>query len=709
MKIATDQTVLSSATMVSQQQSLELERPEERVPTQRTKESEISGFSQVERMKQARDGASFDSHKLAAIIYGSKEELETTLAAFARVEKTLGHTDNFKLPAAYMDETRQSVFLEGLRCGKATFQDDLPDSKVFHEKTHLFRIANSNPFGLTNGLFTPYLKLVGTEEQVKHWLPLAEEGIIIGSYAQTEVGHGTYVAGIETTATFDEEADEFIINTPRESATKYWPGALGFTASHTILLARMIIYGKDYGVHPFVLQLRDLKTFEPLEGIEMGDIGTKMSFNGTDNGYAAFKNVRIPRNYLMMKHASVSREGKYTPVPLRQKLLYGGMMNGRRIIIGHAAFQLAQVAKPPNFAETAIIRYTHQQQRLVTLISMSYVTIFAWASLNGVYSGLQALQAAGNHTTLPYTHMLLCGLKAWASQTAADGAEEARRLCGGHGYLIISGLPDIVNSVRATPTFEGENYVMWGQVAHYMMKGLDAETLPPDLVYLETYSADSKSSCKPVGTDFRDSHVLLDIFRRRAAKCIIEAHDLVVSAQKGHGLSREESEDKHALKLILAGRAHIEVYILEANIKHLASLPADTDESIRVVLTRLISLFGLSTISSPFVPFTASFLGNGYLSAAQIREIDDQADQLIQELLPDIVALTDAFSFTDACLQSALGCKDGDVYRRIMAWTRQLPINVEANNNGGVFKAGWEQYIEPFLRESRERRFKSRL
>ena len=69
----------------------------------------------------------------------------------------------------------------------------------------------------------------------------------------------------------------------------------------------------------------------------------KLSYNAADNGYAVFENVRIPRSNLLMKLASVSRDGTYTSVPLRQKLLYGGMMNGRRVMIGHVAFQLAQV------------------------------------------------------------------------------------------------------------------------------------------------------------------------------------------------------------------------------------------------------------------------------------------------------------------------------------------------------------------------------
>ncbi len=94
-----------------------------------------------------------------------------------------------------------------------------------------------------------------------------------GSYTQTELAHGTFVGGIETTATLDKETDEFIIHSPTLTSIKYWPGAIGFASSHTILMARMIIDGKDLGIHAFVLQLRSLDDFKPMPGIELGDIG----------------------------------------------------------------------------------------------------------------------------------------------------------------------------------------------------------------------------------------------------------------------------------------------------------------------------------------------------------------------------------------------------------------------------------------------------
>jgi acyl-CoA oxidase len=35
-----------------------------------------------------------------------------------------------------------------------------------------------------------------------------------GAYAQTELGHGSNVAGIETTAHYDKVKQEFVINSP---------------------------------------------------------------------------------------------------------------------------------------------------------------------------------------------------------------------------------------------------------------------------------------------------------------------------------------------------------------------------------------------------------------------------------------------------------------------------------------------------------------
>ena len=64
--------------------------------------------------------------------------------------------------------------------------------------------------------------------------------------------------GLETTAKFDQKNDEFIIHTPSIKATKFWPGGLGIVGNHAIVFARCIVEENDYGVLPFIVQIRDM-------------------------------------------------------------------------------------------------------------------------------------------------------------------------------------------------------------------------------------------------------------------------------------------------------------------------------------------------------------------------------------------------------------------------------------------------------------------
>lgn len=74
-------------------------------------------------------------------------------------------------------------------------------------------------------------------------MPLIRNHKILGCYAQTELGHGSNVAALETTATLDKTTDEFVINSPTITSTKYWPGDLGRYTTHAIVFARLIVEG----------------------------------------------------------------------------------------------------------------------------------------------------------------------------------------------------------------------------------------------------------------------------------------------------------------------------------------------------------------------------------------------------------------------------------------------------------------------------------
>lgn len=421
-----------------------------------------------------------------------------------------------------------------------------------------------------------------------------------------------------------------------------------------------------------------------------------------------------------MRFSQVSRAGAYTTSPLRQRLLFGGLLFGRVAILKNAPFKLAQALTiairysivrsqgPPLSPdepahETSLSSYKHQQHRLVTLLAKNFALLFSSKTAVAQYGEVIEAQNNGDIGNLAEMHMLMCGLKAWATQTAADGAEDARKMCGGHGFMMISGLPDIVGQTAAACTFEGENWVLWGQVGKYLWKSLEKKTLPEGLAYVSRFINDKAS---PV-TEFNGNlgklqyEKILAVYQHRAAILVSRAHKLVATAIN-MGKAPLKAEDDHALELAVAGRAHIELYILASSHAYLSSYLAanpDTPQVLVTILYNILHLFALAGICSPLSGSMANagFLETESVSPAQLNEMRLLVDGLVAELVPDAIALTDAWEFSDASLVSAIGCKDGDAYRRVMSWVKQFDVNVDAMRNGGIMKGSLE-VVEGLLR-----------
>jgi len=63
-------------------------------------------------------------------------------------------------------------------------------------------IDSVHPFGLHDSMFLPTIESQATEEQKAEWLPKAKRYEMIGTYAQTEMGHGKKKLARETIRIF---------------------------------------------------------------------------------------------------------------------------------------------------------------------------------------------------------------------------------------------------------------------------------------------------------------------------------------------------------------------------------------------------------------------------------------------------------------------------------------------------------------------------
>ena len=123
------------------------------------------------------------------------------------------------------------------------------------------------PLSLHCLMFLKTLENLCDEEQRKLFYEPALKAEIIGCYAQTELGHGSDIQRLETTATYNKDNETFTINSPTVGSTKWWIGDLGVHCTHAALFAQLIIDGKNHGLHAFLVPIRDPKTFKTLPGV----------------------------------------------------------------------------------------------------------------------------------------------------------------------------------------------------------------------------------------------------------------------------------------------------------------------------------------------------------------------------------------------------------------------------------------------------------
>ncbi|KAK8706514.1 hypothetical protein V6N13_050076 [Hibiscus sabdariffa] len=245
------------------------------------------------------------------------------------------------------------------------------------------------------------IKHLGTKHHHDKWLRATENYTVRGCFAMTELGHGSNVRGIETITTYDSNTGEFVINTPCESAQKYWIGGAANHATHAAVFSQHI-NGTNQGVHAFVVQIRDADG-NICRNIRIADCGHKIGLNGVDNGRIWFDNVRVPRENLLNAVANVSPDGRYTS-PIKnpdQRFaafmapLTGGRLNvsvnavyqskvGLAIAIRYALTRRAFSLKR-NEPEVLLLDYPSHQRRLFPLVAKTYAMSFAANYLKMLY------------------------------------------------------------------------------------------------------------------------------------------------------------------------------------------------------------------------------------------------------------------------------------------------------------------------------------
>lgn len=546
---------------------------------------------------------------------------------------------------------------------------------------------------LTNFRFITTIKEQADEQQRTYWMPKIQSGEVIGCYAQTELGHGSNVRGIECQARWDPKAKEFELHSTTLTASKWWNGTMGRTANHAIVVAQLLVPKSptsteyiSHGPHPFVVQIRDLKTHKNPNTIAVGDIGPKYGYAPMDNGYMLFNHHRVPHSAMLSKYSRVDPNTCTYSKPANPAVVYGSLTAVRAAIIMHARLIMARAvtiavrygcvrtqfqdrdSKEKKAPELSVLDYPTVQIRILPLLATAFALHYTGAAMHTLYENTRAKIDQGDFSKLAVLHAQSSGLKSLCTELAANSIETCRRAMGGHGFGGGSGYIQLNNDYLSKPTVEGDNWMITQQTASYLIKRMAAAVTskgePQDEVEeaCRSWLQNERTTNPPPFAVLDDDAQIVRAFQRRSRYLTYQAY-----------VAREvEKRSWNSLLIQLRKVSHAESQSILVDNFYQALCKESISSSLKVHLVTLFRLFAFYTMDAE----ARDFVKAGAVSDADLDRLPARVQELMAQIRPHAVRLVDAWKVPDFLLDSALGRYDGKVYEDLFNRAHRLnPLN----------------------------------
>ncbi|EGT38625.1 hypothetical protein CAEBREN_26277 [Caenorhabditis brenneri] len=455
------------------------------------------------------------------------------------------------------------------------------------------------------------------------------------------------------------------------------------SATHVVVYAQLHVDGKNEGLHGFVIQVRCPRSFQTLPGITIGDMGSKPGcWQGVENGWMEFKNHRAPLSALLNKGCDITPDGKYVTsfksASEKQSVSLGTLSVGRLGIIAKGMmactfastiairYSVARRQFGPEKGvenEVPVLEYPLQQYRLFPYLSAAIcIRIFQKTFVERFTEYMMRVMMGEKSEELSEfskeVHALSSGAKPVATWLGVESLGEARKACGGHGFLHMSRLNTLRDDNDPSQTFEGENFMILQQTSNILLgkvRSLGSIDTP-----MSTMSFLNKNPSKFSSWSSNPVDDVLSAYRYLAYHLLqmtaSDANKLKNSGKNAFEV-RNEIQVHRAVNLSIAYTEHTMIDWVQKFLEDVE------DSTVKNVLQKVLNLFSLFLLERHL----ATLYITGYASGGKFgEELREKLRLAVAEIKPESMALVDSIAPDDFILHSALGASDGRAYDHIM-------------------------------------------
>ncbi len=249
------------------------------------------------------------------------------------------------------------------------------------------------------------IEAFGTDAQKETWLRPLASGEGIGAWALTEPGSGSDASNMQTTATYDADADEYVLNGTKQFITNA-------NVANSVLVKAVTDRDASYdGISTFIVDP------EHDDGFEVTTVWEKMGLNSSPTCEIALDDVRLPADRLL------GEEGEGWTQTM--KTLDGGRISIAALSVGLAqgAYEAAKeyAGEREQFGQP-IAKFDAIRDKVVHMYRQTERARLLTRKAATRYDAGQPVTRASALAKLD------------ASEAAREVAEEAVQTLGGYGY-----------------------------------------------------------------------------------------------------------------------------------------------------------------------------------------------------------------------------------------------------------------------------------